>query len=490
MALDYANDRWRQWASYWPFLVLIPLVTIWSAAFSDWRPDDAYIYARYIENFVHGHGLTYNPGESFCGATSMVHLLISAGLALVNRDILGNQAVLHGLFHALTCATMYFVMRDLVGVPFAWLGAFLLAISQPFYDNVGMETTLFIWLLSLSMWFLMNRLYHALFALLALMFFVRGETVFWGAICGLYVLIFDRRVLRWHHFLLPTLLGLIAFGLMRVYYGEFLPASFSAKVAQGQSGYWGTTRFLDPQFLYWRLFDNPFLLSFGGGLSVVGLLEIKRRPVMGLLLMFALAHFAFFAGLNIPCYEWYLPVYQLLWRALFVLGVAWSWRALKRPWFAGRRFVQKGLACCLGLIVAGTLLIHGTQFRKADMFPQILVWVEHDRYEPIGRWLNEHSDEGTQIACVEIGRIGWYSKRPLVDILGLVSPHNAEFVGQREMGRWLEYYDPDLVLVHEPPMAFEKPVLDLVGVRFQVVNEFPFTGFQLLKRFEIEPESD
>ena len=59
------------------------LLVFWYA----WIIDDAYVYFRYVDNFVlHGHGLVWNPGEYVEGFSSPIWALLLSGLRLLHLN--------------------------------------------------------------------------------------------------------------------------------------------------------------------------------------------------------------------------------------------------------------------------------------------------------------------------------------------------------------------------------------------------------------------
>ena len=64
------------------------------------------------------------------------------------------------------------------------------------------------------------------------------------------------------------------------------------------------------------------------------------------------------------------------------------------------------------------------------------------------------------VGCIEIGHIGWYSERPIVDILGLVTAGNAEFIWDRNVSEWLRYHQPRYIVIHDPPWPYEMGAIE------------------------------
>jgi hypothetical protein len=104
-------------------------------------------------------------------------------------------------------------------------------------------------------------------------------------------------------------------------------------------------------------------------------------------------------------------------------------------------------------------------------------------YPRIGVWLANNTPPEASVAMVEVGIIGYYSERRVVDILGLVSPKNAESLGAGHLDEWLQRDDPDFILVHAPLWPHEEGVVGaLQAGRYRVSDAFDFPGFALLAR--------
>ncbi len=72
-------------------------------------------------------------------------------------------------------------------------------------------------------------------------------------------------------------------------------------------------------------------------------------------------------------------------------------------------------------------------------------------YHRVGAWLDEHAAPGDAVASVEVGFLGYSSRRPVLDLLGLVSP------GVRSARR--EDRLADLVAARSPRYILDVPWL-------------------------------
>jgi arabinofuranosyltransferase len=54
-------------------------------------------------------------------------------------------------------------------------------------------------------------------------------------------------------------------------------------------------------------------------------------------------------------------------------------------------------------------------------------------YRDAGLWIREHSGPGARVTALEVGTLAYFSDRPVIDLLGLVSPTSLENVARREV---------------------------------------------------------
>ena len=103
-------------------------------------------------------------------------------------------------------------------------------------------------------------------------------------------------------------------------------------------------------------------------------------------------------------------------------------------------------------------------------------------YKAAGEWLYKNTPQNVKVAGVEIGHLGWYSKRYTVDILGLVNPGLAEFIGKRETEMWFNIYKPEYVLVHKPIKGPEQIAQKFIeNGTYVEVDEFIFDNIRLYR---------
>jgi hypothetical protein len=70
-------------------------------------------------------------------------------------------------------------------------------------------------------------------------------------------------------------------------------------------------------------------------------------------------------------------------------------------------------------------------------------------YIAVGQWLARETPPGATVGYLEVGFIGYYSRRHIVDPLGLVSPDAAGAIARRDFLHTYRTRRPDVIL-HQP----------------------------------------
>lgn len=462
---------------------VLPAIAVMAVAWylmSKWRYyqlDDALIYLRYIRNFQEGHGLVYNPGEKFNGLTSpLFTYLVLLGAQFTNNLQLLNIAV----SAVLMTAAALVAGRLLTSTP---VGFFLTALGVVtfgyFYTTFGMESALFLLLISVSL-FLYRRESDWFVVALALLVSTRSEGIFLALPMGLDYLWRHRRLPAIHVLVMAVAIGLTPLVVNWLYYGSPVPATGSAKVGQGRSGFWGKGWiFFNTRFLFDLALSGKMVVA-GGLLAAAmwGAWVSRQQRITPIMLVFVALLLAFYGGLNIPNYHWYYAPF-------FFLAIVLAGRAVEdivlRSWNVSRPVLRLVLLCLVIATVSEgwshTLKLRGH--------------ARHRAYTAIGEWLKTNTPPNAAVAAVEIGHVGWYSERHIIDILGLTNAYNADFIGQSDLLSWLTKYQPEYILRHEPRWRHEQGT-EIVEVKgyYTPVTEFNFEGYVLLKKAMNHSDAD
>lgn len=186
---------------------------------------------------------------------------------------------------------------------------------------------------------------------------------------------------------------------------------------------------INPLFLFWPI------------LAILGLYSaFHRRVKWWPLLLWTTAYIAAYIALGVLRFNWYYPPIMPALALLTAEGIEAVAKSISfRP---KPRFISVLLAvilCVLCLVPNIDWLIKS---QRTEIDPHSSTYVE------IGQWLEANTPPNSSVGMIEIGIIGFYSDRTVVDTMGLVSP---DMVGH--LGHWLQtlqfavnYYWPDYVV--------------------------------------------
>lgn len=455
--------------SYGVFLLPALCVAYFTYLAAGLQLDDALIYLRYVRNFHEGNGLVYNPSEYFNGLTSPLFtaLMLLAGFLLSNLQTM--MILLSGVLFltaALLGASLFAKSRLERAIT-----ATVLACFGYFYSTFGMETGLYLLLIAASL--LLYRNESPWFVItLALLVITRSEGVFLALVLAIDYLYRQRHLPDWRYLIAAALVFSLPFLFNLYYYGALMPATGSAKIAQGKSGLWGegwiflNVLYLRDAFFSGSLFAPLFLFCAALG----GLFAQRTQRGAWLSVLFLALLLGFYVSLNIPNYHWYYAPF-LFFLIIFACRGIWQFGA-----YALSKGPRTGQAILFALLLIGALM----SVQKMLSFE---VRGATQSYVDMGVWLRDNTPATASVAMVEIGTVGWHSQRPVVDILGLVSPYNSAFLGERHFLHWLLHYQPEFILRHEPAWGHEQSIstLEEHGL-YTARGDVDISGLVLLER--------
>jgi len=457
------------------FLPALVVVIYFSYKWRNYQLDDALIYLRYIKNFQDGLGLVYNPGEKFNGLTSPLFTYINIAGSFFTKNLQILSISLSAIFLTATAFISGKILsKTKLGEAFT---ALTVASFGFFYTTFGMETTLFLMLITLSIYLYKIKSDYFVIAL-ALLIITRNEGIFLALPMMIDYLVRYKKIPNPKIILAGILIFLTPFVLNYIYYGSPLPATGGAKIGQGKSGFWGEGLiFFNIDYLYNAAFSGQkniaaallILSAYGAFISFKDKISIISIIFISLLL-------AFYGGLNIPNYHWYYAPFFLFALIFSCRGIELILSDLwKSEWPSNKAF--------LNIITMALVLFFYVKTMPTN------VGARNESYAGIGEWLKENTNPESSVAAVEIGTIGWYAERNIIDILGLTNKYNANYIAKSDVFSWLTKYHPDYILRHEPRWVHEGATksLERQGL-YTPVTDFKFSGFVLLKKNPAHPD--
>ncbi len=414
------------------FAVWAALVVLLAWRFAGKATDDIYVTYRYAWNLAHGLGFTFNPGEKVFGLTDPgVGLLLALAHRLTGLPIPLLGTILSGLALYGIAALLLQESAERDRLPEGIAGGTLILTSGYLWTAQG-SGPLFAVLLLLASARLVGRS-NGLWGLGAgivagLAFWCRPDAAVGIALLGGLLLLAERRREVWLWAVAAGAVMLAGCAAAVAAFGTLLPNTLAAKRAY--AAFEPSTRM---GVAFWRSALELFRGYEGHGarlLLALGLLGLA--PLLGrggragrLLVLNGLALAAAYTLLRVPFFLWYTvpAALAVLAAAPWAVGVAVRWLGMH----GAPAWARVGaVAACLLLVLP--LWGSWDWFRAGASGDWRLA-----AYSRAGMWIRDHAAPGEDVALEEIGILGYTSRRPVSDLMGLVTPGAVPYAAQGDL---------------------------------------------------------
>lgn len=418
--------------------------------------DDPYVTYRYTENLLGGLGPVYNPDERVLSTTAFGYALVLAAVhgltPFLDLPATSNAISALGLG---ALALALFVLCHRHGRTASGLAAGALVLLSPLLlSSFGLETCLFLGAVVWSAVAFDARRSVAAALLAALATTLRADGalafgVFWLCSSAVARRPLIRAGLAYAAVVVPYE------GVLALLYGSPIPTTLRAKVAQatiaGWSDYAGGLRDLVADRLgvtrlYWT----------AAPLGLVGLAAAAVRWWALPLVFWGAVQAAAYQLLGVASYTWYyaplIPGAGLLVALGAEEAARFALRAVRRPNGAP-------LSAAIALLLVVPLGV--AQLRAVR---QLYASVPEPRalaYQRVGEWLTANTAPADRVAVMEVGIMGYYARRPMVDLLGLIRPETIDALRREDFFWTIADSQADwVVLTGKNPLWFQYPTPD------------------------------
>ena len=384
--------------------------------------EDFLITLRYARNLAAGQGVVYNPGEHVLGATSPLYTLLLAGLYRLGLDAGLAGKVINILADGCASAMLCLLLVRM-GYPRAGRVAGILyaATSAPInFACGGMETGLVSLAEVSAITAYVAYRERALWTWLALLVLVRIDGLALAAILAAAWAL-ARRPFHLRNASAALILVGGWFAFATIYFGSPVPTSVTAKlVAYGHVRTAGVLPNL-PEFAK-QFGKGPFqvalLICFMDGVAVAW----RRVPALRMPIVWVLIYYGVMLTSRVPAFGWYfvppLPVYY----AVAALALEVLLRSEDAP--GAHSHVWQIAGGSVEALLVVLLLVHIPGVARDVARAQVL---EDYIRRPIGEWLARNTAPTDRVLLEPLGYIGFYSGRPMIDVVGIVSPQVLRF---------------------------------------------------------------
>jgi hypothetical protein len=416
---------------------------------SNYTADDALITFRYAENIASGKGFVYNQGERVLGTSTPLYTLLLAFLARLGLPLIWAARAINVSADCLAAILLFLFFRKFKLAVAAFAALFYLLFPRVIVWSVsGMETSLYVLFIACSLYFYHKEKFDLTSLFVALTFLIRAD----GIIVALAI--FVHFLFRYKKF--PARMVLMALALVMpwlifstAYFGSPVPNSVPGKRALYDGSVWETPKWkILWEFLFMKTqVGLPLLI-----LSVAGVYRIwTKAKSYSILALWTVLYLIFFFFAETKIHMWYYVPFYMGYLSLVAFGLVFLLEKGKELWTKWPK-ASRGKAGVLGV----SLLLLVAIFAVAVYLGQIVrtyrfmvaeqVGLE-GIHKTMGLWLLENTQPGDTVCAEDIGYLGYYSGRYILDQDGLVSPQSIPF--NREMNRLglLQRYKPAYFLI-------------------------------------------
>jgi len=417
--------------------------------------DDAYIHLTYAKNFASGEGFSFNPGEKSFGSSSPLWVfLLSALVKFLEPHFLVRLVSFFCLWLTLFLSMLIIYqeishLNSIYKILFSLIPALFLSGSGNFLwiSYSGMESGLWTLLCLAVVYFLISeKPSWAGYILLGLTMLCRLEAVLLWALVIFWQVYYLKHRRRIFFGALIALLIPLGFHLWAYFsLGSFFPITRAGKLASNlfNAGFSlrGGFVFLARHLKYLWITQPEVIIILLIVIASWILYLVLEKPKMGgiktigVFWLFALGvfiyHSQFFRSTEIitPCHNFR---YQVLLFPAIGLGLAYAFQILfifyKKSW----------TKLLVGAIIA---IILCTGFYRIRLWKELFLNQSihiFDVHQRTAKWCELALPVSAHIACFDIGSLGFYSGRYVIDLGGLLDPALHRYLEKGAVGEYLK----------------------------------------------------
>lgn len=467
--LSFSYNRPNNWTA----IILIYFILVSGVIyilFSQWAYDDPFITYRYAVNLANGEGFVYNPGLRVQSTTTPLFTIILAFIYPVFQELPRAANLLGALSITLGGIFIWDLSRTWNSPIVGWAGLLLYPTISFLHSTIGSETTVYI-----------------AFSLGAFAFYARKQYTFTAvlsALCALtrpdgllipLLLVVDyminvrrhetwRRHIPWKAVLVFLVLTSAWFLFAWSYFASPIPATLAAKQRQASMG--NIQNFAAGLFVVLQPYTQQWYFWLYCALALLGIFWATwRARTWWLILAWTGLYFVVYTLLDVSRYFWY---YAPLVPGLIIaagLGAEAIYRVISS---SGRPTL--GFSLSLAIILTITIGQCASLWRMSQTLdPRLGI------YRAVGEWLRGNTPPDALVGALEVGVIGYYSDRPILDFAGLIQPDVAMQLKAdttyAESARWaIQEYYPDYVVTHQG--LFPELEAGYLAQNCQYINRF------------------
>ncbi len=447
---------------YWGILLLLPaliLSIVFLSLYKNYASDDTFIHLKFVQNLITSYEWSFNPGEPTFGTTSPLWVVLIAPIGSVTGNLLLVSKILGLIFFLGSIFVFYILAKRIIvnsGLTLAATAVWTLDAWSIRWGISGMETPLSLFLILLGVFtYIRERDKTSLLLLNPLIFacgaLIRPEINLLFAITLIDQLIFGGSNKRRQAFLslclyIIVLLPWLIYAFIN--FGTIVPNTVLAKSgytnplvfpSSGQAGFFILRFLISTYVIECTVILLAIIISFTSLRELI--LKIKGNRYMFLFSMWLFALPASYCITRASVTSRYLLMISPF---LILLSSQSLWFLWEKT-----RIVSSVKNLIFSLIFSGIVLQN-----ILVTFIYILPMTAPSRHfnETLPRlieWVAKNTPEDSVIASGEIGMLGYYSGRRIIDLVGLVTPGIHPFLKNGDIYQYLSLTKPQYLLSRE-----------------------------------------
>jgi len=382
--------------------------------------DDVYLAYRCAKNIIERGEFAFNPGERVLvtPAPMFVSLIVIFKL-LTPFTIPQVGSIVSSLSLTLLSIVVYLIAKMLNQKIVGMIASIMTLFNPLIVMTVGSETPLYLLLVSTAFYFYFNKKYNLTSFFLSLALLNRIEAIIPAGIIFLHYLYSEKKIPRKAvSVYLLTLSPWLIFATW--YFGSPLTNSFNSKLAQRAAGL--------PPFLSSAIswitnvsygdFNNKYIHFIIVSIIIIGIINLCYERKFLLVLTWIALQEAIYSVVDVPFYHWYIAPLGLGIAIILAFGLGVSFRKIINK-KNSEISIKVSILILIFLIFMITSIIN---IQEVNDYIKEQPNPANKIYTKVGIWLEEHTENNASVAYLEIGQIGYYSNRKIVDTIGVVTP--------------------------------------------------------------------
>jgi len=438
--------------------------------------DDSWIHQTYGRNLAELGQWAFIPDQPSAASTSFIYtVLLSIGYVFRIDYVLWT----HGLGATALGLTAIFsarIVAHITQIPrTGWLGGFAILTTWHLIwaSAAGMETIIFACFTVMIAWWLLQlpdletktRLHGAIMGtLIALITLTRPEGILLGGFVGLAVLLTlyknPRQLMMWIMssglFFVILLAPYLVVNLQLT--GGILPNTANAKFIQHE--------ILLSLPLTTRIADLSIAIFAGGQLFLLFtipffiVVAIRQQKILHLVLpLWAMSHIILYAVRLPASYQhgrYVLPTLPI-WVVIGCIGLVIFWQfGHQRQRTLLPLLIRRVLARALGASFITAMLfftfVQGHEILRVD------VAIINEEMVASAHWIRDNIPQDEILAIHDIGAVGYFASRDMIDVAGLVSPEIIPLINDPEaMWSYLEFENAQYLMAFPDQIPGRNP---------------------------------